>query len=287
MVLCTSILKHTSAQVVHKSLTITSRSIMKFCANLSFMFTEMPFTERYSLAKDAGFKTVETGFPFGCTIEQVTEAKQQSNVEQILVNLYTGDTSKGELGVTCQPGQEEEFRASLRTTIDYAKSLKCSLVHVMAGNLNEERTSSHWQTYEANLSYAAKELAKEGITGLIEPINSHTVPKYFMNSYDRAVDIIKRINSPNMRLMMDLFHLQQIKGDLTYNIEELLPLVGHIQIAQVPDRNEPNTPGEIDYKYVLKLLEDKGYKGYVGLEYKPLKGTAEGLKWIEEFGYSL
>ncbi|CAG4966036.1 unnamed protein product [Parnassius apollo] len=242
--------------------------------------------ERYALAKEAGFKAVETGFPFGHTLEQVKMAKESSGVEQILINLKTGDVNKGELGVTAQPGKENEFKENLQVTIDYAKAVGAKKIHIMAGKL-EKVTSSNWETYEDNLKFAADVLKQVNLLGVIEPINQHSVPKYFLSDYERAVDIIKRIDSAHVKLQLDIFHLQHICGDLSYNIKKLMPYVGHVQIAQVPNRNEPDTPGEINYKYILEQLETNGYTDWIGLEYKPVGNSKDGLKWINNFGYSL
>ncbi|KAL4702704.1 hypothetical protein ACJJTC_011569 [Scirpophaga incertulas] len=260
---------------------------MKFCANLSFMFTEVSsIIERYALAKEAGFKAVETGFPFGYTLEQVKLAKENSGLEQILINLRTGDVSKGELGVTAIPGKEHEFKDSLKVTIEFAKTLKAKKIHIMAGKVDSP-TPENWQTYENNLKYAAEQLQQENIVGVIEPINQHSVPKYFMSDYGKAIEIIKRINNPHLKLMLDVFHLQQISGDLSHNITDLIKYVGHVQVAQVPNRNEPDTFGEINYTYILKHLESSGYHDWIGLEYKPASNTNDGLKWIKSYGYSL
>uniref|UniRef100_S4PWU6 Putative hydroxypyruvate isomerase n=1 Tax=Pararge aegeria TaxID=116150 RepID=S4PWU6_9NEOP len=261
--------------------------MMKFCANLAFMFTESSnILERYALAKDAGFKAVETGFPLGYSIEQVKQAKEAAGIDQVLINLKTGDVTKGELGVTAVPGKENEFKDNLQITISYAKAVGAKKIHIMAGKL-ENVSPQHWATYENNLKYAADVLKTEGILGVIEPINQHSVPKYFLSDYGKAVDIIKRIDSDHLKLQLDIFHLQHIVGDLSYNIKNLMPYVGHVQIAQVPNRNEPDTPGEINYKYILEHLQNNGYDDWIGLEYKPAGNTKNGLKWIKDYGYNL
>jgi len=258
----------------------------KFCANLSFMFTEKPFQERYKLAKDAGFKAVESGFPFGLTKEQVIEAKNSANIEQVLINIYTGDVTKGELGFAAIPGKEDEFKKSVELTVDYAKAVGAKKIHIMAGK-TEHVTTANDEVYEANLRYAVNILEKEKIMGLIEPINNYSVPQYYLNSYKIAISVIKKINSPNLRLMLDIFHLQQIQGDVSHTINDLFAYVGHIQIAQVPNRNEPDTAGELNFKYVFDTLDKAGYNDWIGLEYKPSTTTLEGLKWIKNLGYSL
>ncbi|KZC10780.1 PREDICTED: putative hydroxypyruvate isomerase [Dufourea novaeangliae] len=259
---------------------------LKFASNLSFMFMETPsIIERYKLAKEAGFKAVESGFPFGFSVKDVTEAKTKAGLEQILINVYTGDVSKGELGFAAIPGEEENFKKSIDMTIEYAKALHCKRIHVMSGKVNQP-TSVNDDVYEKSLLYAAEKFQKEGILGVIEPINSISVPNYYMNSFEKGLNVVKKINNPNLKLLLDVFHLQHICGNITKNIKELLPYIGHVQIAQVPDRHEPDTPGEIDYKYVLSVLEKEGYSGYVGLEYRPKSSSVEGLSWMQKYGYN-
>lgn len=259
----------------------------KFCANLAFLFNEQPLLERYKLAKNAGFKAVESGFPFGFTVEQVTEAKKQANIEQILINIYTGDVSKGELGFAAIPGKESDFKASLEKTITYAKALGAKKMHIMSGKV-ENPTNEHDFTYENNIKYAVGVLEKEGILGVIEPINKYSVPNYYMNSYDKALKLVQKVNSPNLKIMLDLFHCQLIKGNITNTIRDLKSYIGHVQIAQVPDRNEPNTEGELNYRYILDVLKKEGeYNDWIGLEYKPKVDTLSGLNWVQQFNYSL
>lgn len=260
---------------------------LKFACNLSFMFPECPsFLGRYQLAKKVGFKAVESGFPLGFSVEQVVEAKTKANVQQVLINVFTGDVTKGDLGFAALPGEEANFQNSIELTIEYAKALECKKIHVMSGRV-ETLTKGNDEAYENNLRYAVKRFEEENIVGLIEPINSHTVPNYYMNSFEKGLAFIQKINSPNLKLMLDIFHLQQICGNLTYSIRHYLPYVGHVQVAQVPDRNEPDTPGEIDYKYIFSVLEKEGYEDFIGLEYKPRTSTFEGIKWIRRFGFSI
>lgn len=161
-------------------------------------------------------------------------------------------------------------------------------IHIMSGKTeNNERTQQQYETYESNLRFAETRLKHEGIIGLIEPINNYSVPQYFLNSFEKAIEVVKKINSPNIRLMVDVFHLQQIQGNLSRSIKEFMPYTGHIQIAQVPNRNEPNTNGEIEYKYLLSTIEPLGYNDWIGLEYKPAEESIKGLTWIKEFGYCI
>ncbi|KAK9889656.1 hypothetical protein WA026_007034 [Henosepilachna vigintioctopunctata] len=264
-----------------------SYTMSKFCANLAFLFTERPLTERYQLAKNAGFKCVESGFPFGFTKEQVSQAKNAAGIEQVLINTYTGDVTKGEMGFAAIPGKEIDFRDSIKKTIEYAKAVGARKIHIMSGKILEEVTEIHHQTYENNLKYAASELEKHNIVAIIEPINKYSVPNYYMNSYKRALEVIRKINNPNLKIMLDIFHLQLIEGNVTNTIKDLKEFIGHVQIAQVPHRNEPNTDGELNYKYILNVLKNVGYDDWIGLEYKPKNDTSSGLKWIQEMDFIL
>lgn len=251
------------------------------------MFTETSsIIERYKLAKDAGFKAVETAFPSGYSIKDVVRAKEDAGVDQVLINVYPGDPNKGELGFAAIPGKEREFQKSIDMTIEYANGLNCKLIHIMDGTV-ESPTAVNDEVFEKNLLYAIEKFKAANIIGVIEPINNFTVPHYYMNSFEKGLNAVKKMNSPHLKLQLDFFHLQHICGNITRNVKKLLPYVAHIQIAQVPDRHEPDTPGEIDYKYVLSLLEQEGYDGYIGLEYKPKSSSTEGLSWIEKYGYKL
>ncbi|CAH0562541.1 unnamed protein product [Brassicogethes aeneus] len=259
----------------------------KFCANLAFMYTERPFLERYKLAKESGFKAVESGFPSGFTQQQVVDAKNAAGIDQILINLFTGDVTKGELGVTAIPGKENEFKERFQTTLSYAKALGAKKIHIMAGKVEGPVTEDNDRTYENNLKFAAGLLELQDIIGVIEPINKYSVPNYYLNCYDKALSMVNKVNSPNIKIMLDVFHLQHIRGDITNTVKDLKEFIGHVQIAQCPNRNEPNTPGEINYRYILEMLRENGYNDWIGLEYKPKTSVNEGLKWVNEFGYRL
>nr|CAD7427065.1 unnamed protein product [Timema monikensis] len=245
----------------------------RVCANLSFMFQETSsLLERYHLAKECGFKGVECAFPYQHKIEEVVEAKKSANVEQVLINVFPGDVTKGELGFAALPGKQEQFKDSFNLALNYAKALDCKLyeniyfmIHIMAGTVNEP-TEEHAKVYENNLRFASKLLENEGIVGLIEPINCYSVPKYYLNSYEKGY-------------ISPLFQHKRVKNR-PYHASMAR---GHIQVAQVPFRNEPNTSGEINYPYVFGLLEELGYQGWIGLEYKPLSSTKQGLGWMQSY----
>ncbi|XP_014257036.1 putative hydroxypyruvate isomerase [Cimex lectularius] len=259
---------------------------LKFCANLSFMYQEAAvLVERYRLAGRAGFRGVECASPYDSDLDELVRVKEELGLEQVLINVPTGDPNKGELGFAALPGREDAFDKSLNKAISYAKRLGCRRIHVMSGVV--KRDPDTLKTFEANLIKAAAVLKSNEMVGLIEPINKYSLPGYFLNDYGTACEVVRRVDSPHLRLQLDVFHMQTITGNLTRNIEEMLPLVGHIQVAQVPNRNEPDTPGEVDYAYLFDLLTQLSYSGWIGLEYKPRSGTDCGLRWIKEFGYIL
>ncbi|KAG1683097.1 putative hydroxypyruvate isomerase [Nymphon striatum] len=260
----------------------------KFAANVSLMFLEYDkLALRYKKAAEAGFKAVECVNPFETPLEELVEAKSNSGLKQVHINCFAGDND--EKGFAAVPGKEKEFHESLLKSIEYAKGLDCSKIHIMSGKINEDTSiGTMKQTYLKNLRDASKILEKENIIGLIEPVNEHTIFNYYMNDFKLAEEIVKAVHSPNMRLQLDVFHLQIICGNMTRNIQRLLPLVGHIQVSQAPNRDELDAPGEINYPYIFKLFNKFGYNDYIGLEYKPSgPSTEKSLSWIKKFGYSL
>lgn len=260
---------------------------LKFCANLSFMFQEEAcLLKRYALAGAAGFKAVECAWPYEYPVEEVVKVKNEANLKQILINTPVTKDGPGKLGLCAIPNAETEFIRGFENAVKYAEALDCSLIHIMSG-VTSSPAQINMDTYINNLKSAVKILESKNMIGLIEPINNYSVPDYYMNCYDKAVTVLQKVNSDNLKLMADVFHLQQIKGNLSRSIKELIPYIGHIQIAQVPDRHEPNTSGEVDYRYLLKLLESLGYDRWIGLEYIPKASSTEGLCWIQDFGYRL
>uniref|UniRef100_A0A336MKW6 Putative hydroxypyruvate isomerase n=1 Tax=Culicoides sonorensis TaxID=179676 RepID=A0A336MKW6_CULSO len=258
---------------------------LKFCANLAFQFNEAPnLIEKFRLAKATGFKAVEMAFPANTDLDDLIEVKKETGLEIILMNIDLGDVPNGQFGCASFVNSCEDFRKNLINTIKYAKALECKKIHIMAGKHTEPTDEKNNAFYLANLRAAALLLHEENLMGVIEPINKYSVPGYFLNCYEKAIHTIKTVNQPNLRLMVDLFHLQHIRGDITNSLREFAPYIGHVQIAQCPGRHEPDTDGEVNFKYVLKVLEEY-YSDYVGCEYRPLNGTVEGLKWIKDFGY--
>ncbi|XP_053491883.1 putative hydroxypyruvate isomerase isoform X1 [Ictalurus furcatus] len=263
---------------------------LKFCANISWLFTELPeLSERLRAAACAGFQAVEAAWLYGSDLRELQKVREESGLQVALINTPPGDVKNGELGLGAVPGREQDFRQGLAQAVQYAKALDCKRIHVMAGRVPAGAQLSEVgvemeTTFVQNLKHAADILSKEGIMGLIEPINTRiTDPQYFLDSPHQAAAILQKVDHPNMKLQMDIFHWQIMDGNLTQNIRRYFPLIGHIQVAQVPDRHEPDSPGEINFPYIFKLLEELGYQGYVGCEYKPLGSTENGLGWLKKY----
>ncbi|XP_077572354.1 putative hydroxypyruvate isomerase [Stigmatopora nigra] len=262
-------------------------SALRFCANLSWLFTELPdFPQRMRAAAAAGFRAVEAAWPYDADPLELRRAKDDAGLEVVLLNTPPGDVAAGELGLAALPGREEDFEGGLRLAIRYARILDCKRIHVMAGRVPADgATLAEMEAaFVRNLRRAADLLAEEGMSGLIEPINTRlTDPRYFLSSPHHAADILKKVAKENIKLQMDVFHWQIMDGNLTQNMQRYLPLLGHVQVAQVPRRDEPDSHGEINYRYVLSTLEGLGYRGYVGCEYKPRGKTVEGLGWLGDY----
>uniref|UniRef100_A0A182WQS4 Putative hydroxypyruvate isomerase n=1 Tax=Anopheles minimus TaxID=112268 RepID=A0A182WQS4_9DIPT len=262
---------------------------LRFCANLNFMFLEAgSFLDRYRAAKSAGFEGVEGPFPPAeVSLEELVAVQKETGLKQILMNISLGDVPGGQLGCAALPGWETEFLVNLERTVEYAKAVGCGKIHIMAGHLNGPATEVHDRTYLANLRVAAPILERNNIVGVIEPINKHSVPGYYLACYDKAIKMITSVGSSNVKLMLDIFHAQHIRGDITNSIRALASYIGHVQLAQVPGRNEPDSDGELNFRYILQVLRTEGRyaEGWVGCEYRPLADTVKGLQWLRDFGY--
>lgn len=252
----------------------------RFAANLSYLFTEAPFVERFRLAADAGFHAVEFHFPYAWEQAALAEATRRAGVEVVLFNLYPGDWQQGDRGIACDPLRIDEFRASLAGSIEYARALGCPRMNCLSGVVpaGVPQAVAH-QTYVGNLRHAAAELARAGLTLLIEPINTRSIPGNFLNTSAQAIAIMDEVAAPNLRLQYDLFHMQIMEGDLAMTMQRLLPHIGHLQIADVPGRHEPGT-GEINFPFLFDWMDRIGYTGWVGCEYAPAGRTEHGLEWI-------
>lgn len=252
----------------------------RFAANLSMLFNDVPFLERFGRAAAAGFKGVEYLFPYEYAPAELVERLQNHGLAQVLFNLPPGDFAAGERGLAALPGRESEFRESVDRGIEYARALGCPRLHAMAGLVTDESQRPRMrETYLENLRYAARRLAEHGLTLLIEPINTRSIPGYFINRQAEAHAILAELGEPNLRVQLDFFHAQIMEGDLTATFKRFQAGVGHIQIAGVPDRHEPDT-GEVNYPYLFHLLDEAGYDGWIGCEYNPRGLTEDGLDWF-------
>jgi hydroxypyruvate isomerase len=248
----------------------------KFSANLGFLWTELTLPEAIHAAARAGFDAVECHWPYSYRAADINAALGATGLTMVGLNTQCGDVEAGEKGLSALPGREPEARAAIDEAIAYAQAINTPNVHVMAGVSCGEQAR---QTFVDNLYYASKQAAAHGITILIEPLNHRDAPGYFLSTSAQAAEIIATVDVPNLKLMFDCYHLQIMEGNLALSLKELLPIIGHVQIASVPLRQEPDA-GEIHYPFLFSVLSDLGYRGYVGAEYKPKATTDEGLGWM-------
>jgi hydroxypyruvate isomerase len=253
----------------------------RFAANLSMMFTEWEFLDRFKAAGDAGFRAVEFLFPYEFAAEKVGLALAGAELEQALFNLPPGDWAKGERGMAALPGREAEFRAGIDTALAYAHETGVKRLHMMAGHADPKDPAAQ-KAYRASLSYAADILAEHDIDLLLEPINSKDMPGYFLNDFDQAAAYVREADRPNVKLQFDMYHCELIHGDVSARLKALLPLIGHVQIARANGRHEPDASGP-DYPKLFAELDAIGYDGFVGCEYRPAAGTLEGLGWFSQY----
>ncbi|AOW11512.1 hydroxypyruvate isomerase [Hydrogenophaga crassostreae] len=255
----------------------------RFAANLTMMYTEVPFLERFAAAARDGFTAVEFLFPYEHPANDIAERLKVHDLTQALFNLPPGNWDAGDRGMACLPGREAEFAAGLELALTYAQATGCQRLHAMAGVVPEGVSSEQAHaTYVANLRRAAGRCAPMGITLLIEPINTRDMPGYLLNFQQQAHDILAEVSAPNLKVQMDWYHCQIMEGDLGRRLEKHVEGVGHIQIAGVPERHEPDE-GEVNFPYLLDRLDAIGYQGFVGCEYRPRAGTSEGLGWLKRY----
>lgn len=252
----------------------------RFAANLSMLYTEHPFLDRFEAAAADGFEGVEFLWPYDFAPEAIAERLHQHGLEQVLFNLPPGDWARGERGMACHPGREAEFAASVETALRYARALGCRRLHAMSGVLPAGVTAAQArETWVTNLRAAARRVAREGITLLIEPINNRDMPGYFLTHQQQAHDLVSEVGEANLQVQMDFYHCQIMEGDLIRRLQRHMQGVGHVQIAGVPDRHEPDR-GEVNYPAVFEALDAAGYTGWVGCEYRPAGETRAGLGWV-------
>jgi hydroxypyruvate isomerase len=255
----------------------------RLAANLSMMFNEVPFLDRFDAAARAGFQAVEFLFPYEHPAAEIRRRLNDSGLRQALFNAPPGDWAKGERGLASLPGREGEFRDGIGKALDYAAALDCPIVHVMAGIPTGVAPVTAAALYAANLAWASEQALAGGKRLVIEPINHRDMPGYYLNTVEQGAAIVEAIGGDRLGLQFDIYHCQVTQGDVTKRLEKLFPVVAHIQIADVPDRHEPGT-GEIGWDYVFGRIDALGYKGWVGCEYRPAGETVAGLGWRQRFG---
>lgn len=256
----------------------------KLCANLHFLFQELPFLDRFAAAADAGFRGVECLVPYEAPADAIAERLRRHGLTLALFNLPSGDREKGERGFGALPGREAEFAAGVEQALGYALATGGKRIHALSGVWPEGRDKAEGEAVlVANLRRAADRVAPHGIELLLEPINPRDIPGYFLNTPGEAAAILDRVARANVRLQLDLYHCQIVAGDLATHVRRLLPRIAHIQIAGVPERHEPDR-GEVNFAYLLDLLDALGYEGWVGCEYRPAAGTVAGLGWARRWG---
>jgi 2-dehydrotetronate isomerase len=261
---------------------------LRFAANLSMLYTEHDFLQRFAAAAQDGFKGVEFLFPYDHSADTIAQLLKAHGLQQVLFNAPPGDWAAGERGTACLAGREKEFRAGILLALEYAQTLNCPCIHVMAGiPAVVASLAGVRQTYLDNLTWATKKAEQAGKTLLIEPINTRDMPGYHLNFQTDAHSIVQAINSPNLKVQMDLYHLQIMEGDLLKKLQHYLPTgrVAHLQIAGVPSRHEPDS-GEVNYDFLFselaQLTKEGQWNGWIGCEYRPKNGTSAGLNWFKQ-----
>lgn len=259
----------------------------KLAANLSFMFNELPFLDRFAAARRAGFAGVEFLFPYDYAAGTLARELATNELVNVLFNLPPGDWEAGDRGLAAVPGREADFDAAVALALSYARVLGTPRLHAMAGIVPPDADRARWRaTYVSNLQRASALAAADNIELLIEPLNPRDMPGYFLSTQADAHAIVTEVGAPNLKVQMDLYHAQIVEGDITVKLRRYLPAIGHIQIAGVPDRHEPDT-GELDCRIIFRLLDELGYDRWIGLEYRPAGDTLAGLGWIERVGARL
>jgi hydroxypyruvate isomerase len=255
----------------------------KFCANLTLMFNEVEFLDRFAAAAKAGFKGVEYLFPYVAPAAQVAEKLNAAKLTQILHNLPAGNWAAGDRGNAVHPDRAGEFQDGVGKAIEYAKALGCKQLNCLAGLTPKDVAPEKVrETFVNNLRFAAERLAGEGIKLLIEPINTRDIPGFYLTKTQQALDVIAAVGSSNLWLQYDIYHMQVMEGDLAPTIEKNLAKIAHMQLADNPGRHEPGT-GEINYEFLFKHIDKLGYQGWIGCEYKPAAETTAGLAWVKPY----
>ncbi len=255
----------------------------RLAANLSMLYAEHPFLDRFKAAADDGFAGVEFLFPYEFAAADLKARLADHGLTQALFNAPPGDWEAGERGIASLPGREDEFRRGLDRALEYAAALGCRRLHVMAGLIRPDQDrEAHRQAYLENLARAALAAAPAGITVVIEPINPRDMPGFFLNRQDEAQGICAEVGADNLKVQFDIYHCQIVEGDIAMKLQRDMAGIGHIQIAGVPDRHEPDL-GELNYPYLFERIDALGYAGWIGCEYRPKAGTSAGLRWARPY----
>lgn len=253
----------------------------RFTANIAFLFAERPFLDRIDAAKAAGFDQVECHFPYEFPLADLRDRLAAAGVQLTGLNTQPGDRARGEFGFAGVPGREDQFRRDFAEALRYATGLGARLIHVMAGAVAPEQRAAARRAYVANLRAVAREAAGVGVTLLLEPLNTRDSPGYLVSRSDDMAAIIAEVGEPNVKLLFDVYHVQIMEGDLLTRLERHREVIGHVQVAGVPDRAEPDERNEVNYRAILRKLDEIAYAGLVGLEYKPRGRTEDGLGWLD------
>jgi hydroxypyruvate isomerase len=257
--------------------------VPRLAANLSMLFKEVGFLERFAAARRAGFRAVEYQYPYDFAAADVAAAAREAGVEVVLHNVPRGDPQRNEHGTACLPGREQAFRESLERAVEYARAVRCPRLHCLAGVVPADTDARELhRTYVANLKYAAQRLIREKMHLLIEPVSEFTAKQYFLRSSTQAIAVLDEVGADNAFLQYDFFHMQVMEGNLADKAARLLARIGHMQVADVPGRHEPGS-GEINFGFLFRHVDAIGYGGWIGCEYNPKGGTAEGLKWATPY----
>ena len=259
----------------------------KFAANLSMLFTEVPFMERFALAHQAGFSFVEYLFPYDYPVDALQTQLKNNVLKQVLFNIPSGNWSQGERGIAALPKRQEEFRAGVARAVEYAKALGVSQVNCQAGKKDSRYSDQeHWSTLLENVKYAADVLEKAQMKLLVEPINHFDIPGFYLNKTVQVLNLLEEVGMPNVFVQYDVYHAQREEGELAATLRSHMSRIGHIQIADNPGRHQPGT-GEINYPFIFREIDRLEYQGYIGLEYIPAPDSSKSLSWIKEFNYHL
>ncbi|MBV8417243.1 MAG: TIM barrel protein [Verrucomicrobia bacterium] len=255
----------------------------RFNANLSWLFQELPFFDRFGAAANAGFKGIEILFPYDQPAHEIRSALEAQHQEMVLINSPPGNFGAGERGLAALPGREQEFRDTFDQALAYAELLQCKRIHIMSGIAADEQATRH--TFLSNLEHALGKSENSGLSIFIEPINTRDIPGYFLTTVEQANNILEELSHPALKIQFDWYHAQIMGGDLSRRTEKFFSKIGHFQLAGVPDRAEPDR-GEVNFSYLFNLVDSMHYDGWIGCEYRPKGRTEEGLSWLPKPFYA-